>query len=227
MVTVGLGALSAYVLLKRNRASLENAITAKRTRGPFMTEGFDFKQLRASNIEWRGPDLGAKIDLSRLQTQEGETLAGMVGKQPIMLVGVHQDCGMCKIAGDEISHLHEKLATMNVKYYPVSFASQPQPVEFFKFTETLKVGAPGFLWNADAGMPPKSLVIMTTPTHLLVNYDGTVLHVWPGSNGDLSVRQRMARQIAADTSVAIDTLNALGGQPAAQTSASGAVSKLK
>lgn len=209
-----MGAFSAKALLARNRVPVENANTSRKANNPFLTEGFDFKSLRAANNEWRGPDLGVKIDLTRLRAQDGKTLASLVEKRPIMIVGVHQDCGMCKIAVDEMSHLREKLATMDIKYYLVSFASQPQPAEFFKYTEGIGVGAPGFLWNADAGAPLESLVIMTTPTHLLVNYDGTVLHVWPGSYQDISVRQRMARQIAADSSVALDTLNAVASQAA-------------
>lgn len=227
MIIFAMGAYLGKALLARNRALLENSNASKNTRGPLVTEGFDFRALRAANNEWRGPDLGMKIDLTRLHAQDGKTLASLIEKRPIMIVGVHPECGMCKIAGDEMSHLREKLSTMNIKYYLASFASQPQPAEFFQFTDALGVGAPGFLWNTEAGAPPDSLVIMTTPTHLLVNYDGTVLHVWPGSYQDMSVRQRMARQIVADTFVAIDTLNAVSSQPGSQESGASTITKLR
>lgn len=54
---------------------------------------------------------------------------------------------------------------------------------------------------------------MGTPSYLLLTPDGgTVIRVWPGSYEDISVRQRMARQIIADTALALDTLNALPAQ---------------
>jgi len=77
---------------------------------------------------------------------------------------------------------------------------------FFKYSESLNVGAEGF---AQSGPPPDSIFTMTTPSHMLLNNDGAVIRVWPGSYKDKPVRDRMARQILADTSVVLDTLNAV------------------
>jgi hypothetical protein len=154
-----------------------------------------------------------KIDLTRLHAKDGKNLASVVGERPIMLVAVNPDCAMCKIASDEISHLSAKLATMDINYYVVSFAPQNPSSDVFEYSDSLNVGAPSFLWNAEAGAPPESVSKMTTPTHLLLNNDGTVLRVWPGSYKDRPVRQRMARQIIADTLVALDTVTALLRKP--------------
>ena len=212
MIIFGLGALSAKAFLTRNQSFSPNANTSKNASNPFLTEGFDFKRLRSTDNEWRGPEIGAKVDLTRLRMKDGKTLSSMTGKRPIMIVAVNPDCGMCTIASDEMSHLREKLSTMDINYYIVSFAPQTPTVDFFKYSDSLNVGAPGFLWNADEGAPPESMFIMTTPTHLLLNDDGTVIHVWPGSYNEKPVRQRMARQIIADTFVAIDTLKAITPQ---------------
>lgn len=206
VIIFGLGALSAKAYLSRDQTP---AKTSTGSKGPFMTEGFDFKMLRSTNNEWRGPELGEKIDLARLRMKDGKTLGSVIGKGPSMIVAVNPDCAMCLVATDQMTHLREKLSTMNIKYYLVSFATPPPQVDFFKYSDSLNVGAPGFLWNVEAGTPPESLFVMTTPTHILLNDDGTVIHVWPGSYQDKAVRQRMARQIIADTLVAIDTLNAL------------------
>jgi hypothetical protein len=56
---------------------------------------------------------------------------------------------------------------------------------------------------------PESIFKMTTPSHILLRNDGIVIRVWPGSFKDKPVRQLMARQIVADTGVAIDTLKAM------------------
>jgi len=209
MIIFGLGALSAKAFLTRNGVTNTNANAGKNASSPLLIEGFDFKRLRSTNNDWRGPEIGEKIDLTRLRMKDGKTLASMVGKRPIMVVAVSPTCEMCTIATDEMSHLREKLSTMDITYYLISLAPRNPQVDFFKYSDSLNVGAPAFLWNTDAGAPPESMFIMTTPTHLLLNYDGTVIHVWPGSYDDKSVRQRMARQIIADTSVAMDALKAL------------------
>lgn len=108
-----------------------------------------------------------------------------------------------------MSHLHKKLSSMDINYYMVFFAAQTPQSDFFKYSDSLNVGAPSFLWNAELGVPPESIFTMTAPSHLLLNSDGTVIRVWPGSYEDKPVRQRMARQIIADILVATDTLNAL------------------
>lgn len=148
---------------------------------PFLTEGFDFNVLRTSENEWRGPDIGEKIDLTRLKTKEGKTLASMVGKRPVVLVSVNPECAMCRIAIDEMVHLHKKLSSMDINYYMVFFAAQTPQSDFFKYSDSLNVEGPSFLWNAEAGSPPESVFTMTTPSHLLLNSNGTVIRVWPGS----------------------------------------------
>jgi len=50
---------------------------------------------------------------------------------------------------------------------------------------------------------------MLSPSHLLLNNEGTVIRVWPGSYKEKAIRDRMTYQIMADTSVASDTLTAL------------------
>jgi hypothetical protein len=176
---------------------------------PFLTEGFDFSPLRSADNVWRGPDIGEKIDLTRLRTKNGETLASVIGKRPIVLVSVNPDCGMCKAAKDEMSYLREKLSSMDINYYIVFFASETPRLDFFRYGDSLKVGAPSFLWNADSGPPPESVFKIVNPSHLLLNVDGTVIRVWPGSNNDKGVRDRMAHQIMAETLVALDTLQAI------------------
>jgi hypothetical protein len=205
LVAYALGALTADAFYPRKQA---------KNNSPFLTEGFDFNLLRSSDVDWRGPSVGEKIDLTRLAARDGKGLAGVVGKRPFMLVAVNPDCAMCKIASDEMLHLRAKLAAMNIDYYVVSFAPQNSRPAFFDYTDSLTVGAPSFLWNAESGAPPESIFTMTTPTHLLLNGDGTVIRVWPGSYRDLPVRQRMARQIVADTAVAVDTLSAVSPEVA-------------
>jgi hypothetical protein len=117
---------------------------------PFLTEGFDFNQLRTPENEWRGPNIGEKIDLTRLKMKDGKTLASVVGKRPIVLVSINPDCAMVRIASDEMSHLREKLSSMDINYYMAFFAAQTPPLDFFKYGESLNVGAQSFLWDTQA-----------------------------------------------------------------------------
>lgn len=203
-IAFALGAFTAKAYLAQKQGPIASTNT-----NPLLIEGFDFNLLRAPENEWRGPDIGDKIDLIRLRMKDGKTLASVVGQKPIVLVSVSPSCGMCKIARDEMSYLREKLSTMDINYYMVCFASETQPLDSFRYSDSLGIRTPSFIWNAEEGRPPESIVIMTTPSHLLLNSDGRVLHVWPGSYNDKAVRDRMASQIIADTLVATDTLNAL------------------
>ena len=173
-------------------------------------EGFDFNQLRSKENEWRGPELGDKIDLARLRTKEDKTLASMVGPRLLMLVVINPSCALCKVARDEMIYLRTELSRLNVDYYIVSFtAPADRRVEFFNYADSLKVGVQSFLWNLEDGPPAESIFIMNNPSHLLVDQNGTVIRVWPGSYEEKAVRDRMARQIVADTTVVVETLNAL------------------
>jgi len=84
VVAIALCGLAGFVV---RRVSLKPAPSA------FLTEGFDFALLRARDIDWRGPDLGHKLDLSHLEDRSGKTLASVIGKGPAMLVAVNSDCG--------------------------------------------------------------------------------------------------------------------------------------
>lgn len=203
MIVFGLGALAGQVLLTQSLGSNKNQSS------PLLTEGFDFNYFRLSEVEWRGPDIGTKIDLTGLSMKDGTTLASMVGTRPVVLASVNRNCAMCRTASEEMSSLREKLIRINVNYYVVCFAPESSPLRFFEFSESLKVDTPSFLWNHASGAPPEVIVRMVTPAHLLLNGDGTVIRVWPGSYKDKAIRDRMMYQIVADTSVATDTLTAL------------------
>jgi hypothetical protein len=176
---------------------------------PFLTEGFDFNMLRKPEIDWRGPDLGTKVDLTRLESREGKTLAGVIDNRPLMIVALSPECPMCSIANDELLHLRDELANRNVNYYISFFTTQAPAADTFKYADGLNLGVPSFIWNKTSGPPPEPIFKMTTPSHLLVRSDGTVIRVWPGSYAEKSVRDRMARQILSETSVVMDTLDAL------------------
>lgn len=199
LATFSLGIYSSRIFLRRN----ENML---------LTEGFDFQRLRSSENKWRGPDVGFKVDLTRLKTQDGRTLASTVGQKPIMISTVDPNCNLCRTASDEMAQLRDELQKRGINYCLSYFPWKPPNVDFFKYSDSLNLGVPAYQWSAEDGTPPESVFTMTVPSHMLLNPDGTVIQVWPGSYNDKVVRQRMARQILADTAVIADTLTALHAQ---------------
>ena len=206
----GLLAFPLGLLIGRSVRSEKVDLNAAATSNLLRIEGFDFNQLRSKDNEWRGPNVGDKIDLARLKTKEDKTLASVVGPRPFMLVAINPTCAMCKLARDQMIYLRTELSRLNVDYYIVSFTSSAdrQP-DFFNYADSLKVGGQSFLWNLEDGPPSESIFIMNNPSHLLLDQNGTVIRVWPGSYEDKAVRERMARQIMADTTVVVETLSVL------------------
>lgn len=204
-IAFALGVITGRGLLARRIES-----KAKASPSSLLIEGFDFNALRSSENEWRGPNVGEKIDLGRLRSKDEKTLADVVNTRPIMLVSINPSCAMCRIARDEMIYIRAELSHLNVDYHIVSFTSSAdRPLDFFNYADSLKVGSQSFLWSLEDGPPSEAMFIMTNPSHLLLNANGTVIRVWPGSYEDKTVRKRMARQILADTTVVLETLNAL------------------
>jgi hypothetical protein len=181
----------------------------------FLIEGFDFRPFRNPANVWRGPNLGEKIDLTHLKVKDGKTLASAIGKRPIVLVVVNPECAMCRTASDEMRNLRERLGSVDIKYYVVAFESENPNIDFFRYGDSLSVGAPSFLWDKAAGAAPLSVLSMTVPSHLLVNSDGTVMCVWLGSSNEKFVRDRMASQIVTETLVVSNALDTLVPKTAA------------
>lgn len=175
----------------------------------FATEGFDFSAILEKDNDWRGPDIDEKIDLTQLKTQDGSTLATVLGKRPGMLVTVNPICGMCRVAADEMQYVRDQIAGTGIGYYPVSFTPDDGKMSFNGYTDSLGLGKLAFQWSPGAPPPQYSILNMTSPSHLLIGADGTVIKVWPGSYTDKSVRDRMGKQIVADTLIINDTLNVL------------------
>lgn len=206
----GLLAFPLGLMVGRDVFSQKVDSNAAATSDLLRIEGFDFNKLRSKENEWRGPELGDKIDLARLRTKKDKTLASVVGPRVFMLVAINPTCAMCKLARDEMIYLRTELARLNVDYYIVSFTSSvDRRLDFFNYADSLRVGSQSFLWNLEDGPPSESIFLMNNPSHLLLDQNGTVIRVWPGSYEDKAVRERMARQIMADTTVVIETLNVL------------------
>jgi hypothetical protein len=171
----------------------------------FLKQGFDFRALRSES--WKEPAIGEKIDLKMLKAADGSGIAQLLGKQPVMLASINSTCGMCKVARDEMLVVREHVVPEGVQYFAVCFNPTGPAHNFFEYAKALKFPEPALKWEGEVP-PPGSVLDMTVPSHLLLNQEGIVLQVWPGSSTEKDTRQRMASQIINDTLIINEVLRA-------------------
>jgi hypothetical protein len=179
----------------------------------YLLEGYDFSGLRSKDNVWRGPQVGEKINLANLIERNGSTLENTIQQGPVMIATVSAACEFCKLAKDQMQFVQSHVALKNVKYYFVSFEAREADPNFYRFCDALNSAIPAFRWSNDVSPPQESLSKIVTPAHLLVDRDGTVLEVWPGTSREQAVRDGMARQIVNDVSVILDTLDSRTSTP--------------
>lgn len=184
--------LTTCLFSSRNNPDLPRNGSPSRTR-----DGFDFTPIRNAQ-HGAGPEVGNRIDLTRLKSGDGESLAATVGEGPAMLALVDPECALCKTASDEMRYVRNQLSDIGVPYYFVHFTlSTPSP-SLGRFINSLGVEANLFVWSKDEGLPPEQLFTMVIPSHILIDESGTIINKWPGSNNDKLIRDRMANQIVYD-----------------------------
>ncbi|HEX8196914.1 MAG TPA: hypothetical protein VF571_12055 [Pyrinomonadaceae bacterium] len=174
-----------------------------------LTEGYNFRKIRNSNISWRGPNLGERINLLQLKNSDGRSLAETVNTSYIMLITIDPECGYCRVSDDLMNSVREGLKPINIEYYPISFTSFDDSSNIDKFAISLGFQSKTFTWAKDSELPQESLQNIVTPSHLLLDNTGKVLQVWAGSNREKDIRKRISQQIIADTIILNDTLTAL------------------
>lgn len=170
---------------------------SSRRSSPHTVEGFDFTPVLKMKPEG-GPDIGERIDLTRLVSREGISLASTVTKGRAMIALLNPRCALCRTAAGTMRDIKERIKQYDVEYYIVSFNSS-EPASVFKYCDSLGLDAPVFVWSSKQGIPPELLSAMVTPSHILINDKGTIIDKWPGSNEDKALRERMANQIILDT----------------------------
>lgn len=176
-------------------------------------EGFNYRLLLNDSGNdkptWRGPRVGERIDLALFTDQNGNTLKDALNNGPAMLAVVNPNCAMCKVSGDQMRTVRDRLSTVGIKYYIVSPTPDVASAEVFAFADTLNTDVPVFVWSRRDIKPAPSLVGMVTPSHLLLDPGGVVIGRWPGSNEHKDVRDRMANQIVSDSLMIADVIVAM------------------
>ena len=163
-------------------------------------EGFDFSFSYDETDPSVGPKVGEKIDLTNLKARDGKRLSSIEGHQMMVLATIDPSCVACKIAAaDQLRDVQSRIAEFDVPFYLVSFTTSKPRDEFFRYTDSLDIAVPAFLWDMSEQKPPDALYTMVLPSHILVDRNGIVILKWAGTDNRKPIRARMANQIVSDT----------------------------
>ncbi|GEM_PF-4361638 len=168
-------------------------------------ERFNFaKVLEEKGSEF--PGIGFRFDSSNLVGLDGLQKNPDSANNLTLLVVLNPSCKACDISADLYNSVRASAQKINVHYYPCSFIPLGPNFNLTSYAE--KFGFDDFLtWNGGSEMPME-LTRFQTPTHILLNSDGIIIRVWPGTNGIGSTRRIMGEQIGEDLLIIVDTLNA-------------------
>ncbi|GEM_PF-1909505 len=175
----------------------------------FLFSGFNFRKLRDQENDWKGPEIGVKINLKKLKDGRQNSLDDAIKNKTVMLVVINPSCYYSIGTKNEMNYIREQLIPLGITYYAVTFSMPDKTTDYFKFCEVLGFGNNAFQWSLNDASAPKSLTKINIPSHILVRNDGVVIQVWPGSNSNQEVRQRMAKQIVSDTLIINDAFRAI------------------
>jgi hypothetical protein len=177
-------------------------------------DGFNYDILRDEKNYISFLKSGAKIDTAQFKAQDGGDLKGAIDARDgvVMLLAYDPKCAFCAKAGEQIRRVSKSMSEAGVKYFFVSFYRLENPSEFYGAADSYNAGIPSFVWTG-AGQGENFTFSATTPSHILIAPDGTILRVWPGVLEEKEAQGRMATQIAADTQAILDALRALKVQP--------------
>lgn len=168
-------------------------------------EKFNFDRVvgeRASEF----PGIGYRFEASNLFGLEGVPRVKGSENGLTMLVILNPNCKACDVSGDLFKLVRNATEKHKVPYFACSFIPLGSRFDLKNYAE--QFGFDDFLeWNRKAEIP-MDLTRFQTPTHILINRDGTVLRVWPGSNSFPGIRRVMGEQIGADLQIIVETLNA-------------------
>ncbi|MDQ3917139.1 MAG: thioredoxin family protein [Acidobacteriota bacterium] len=178
-------------------------------------DGFNFELLRDEKNYHSSLKSGAKIDTTQFRAEDGTDLKTAIGGrgEPVMLLAYDPKCSFCRKADVQIRGVNEHLSSAGVRYFFVSFSADQNRPRFYGTAKALGADGPSFVWDGPGADSDFSFGVQT-PSHILIDSDGTILRVWPGVLEESEAQERMANQIVADTRAILDALGALRGRTA-------------
>lgn len=156
-----------------------------------LSMGYDFSTFKG------GPQIGDVIPIDSLDNKDGKKISEIYDGKLILLGIVDPGCGACKVARDQIFWINENIQANDISYAFVSFTFTGSKVEFFRYSNSFGFKADSFQWTG-SDPPPTSLRRFVVPSHLLIDSKGKILGKFPGTNADIKIRERIAKQITKE-----------------------------
>jgi hypothetical protein len=141
------------------------------------------------------PTITGNIDLNSLKSPDGHALSSEMRQPMAVLIVVEPSCGACERGHEEIFEIRSKLNAARFDCFMVSFTAGTMGEKFFEYAESKFPNGPAFLWNDQSGGTPKWLFEVPTPSFLLIDNHGTIVHSWSGINTDPSQHSSTVEEI--------------------------------
>ncbi|HLM61519.1 MAG TPA: hypothetical protein VK308_12005 [Pyrinomonadaceae bacterium] len=151
--------------------------------------------LENKKLDWTGPEIGEKIDLTKFQDSEGKTFGENLKNNRVLIIRIHPDCGMCRLSTDQMQKVINQAETNSFDVGIVSLNSNVPISRVKEFTEFANLNAKYYSWAGDEVETSPSLMKMVNPSFILVDNQGTILKKFPGSNVDARIRRAMTNEV--------------------------------
>lgn len=177
--------------------------TNKNSENIYFRQSYDLRQLRLDNPDIAIIKSGDKLDITNIKNAKGKSLSSFSNENLFLLVAIDPSCPACSFSKDMMEDIRKTTASIEVAYYPVSTALTRSNNDMEKYAQSL--GFEDCFYSSSESLLSQIL----TPSHILIDKDGTILQVWFGSNQNEEVRKRMSNQISSDLFLIHDVFQVL------------------
>lgn len=168
----------------------------------YFRQSYDMRQLRLDNSDIETLKIGDRLDTATIKNVKGESISSFSDKNLLLLAVVSPTCQACDNSKDLMAEIRKSTANTKISYYPILTADSPTD-ELENYTKNL--GFEKSLYASSTSPFPK----MLTPSHILIDKNGTVIQTWFGSSSDKEGRKRIGYQISSDLLTIQDVFQAL------------------
>lgn len=168
----------------------------------FFFQGFDFRLLHSLDKDLGKISFDDRVAVKRIQTIDGRSILETTDRPLLLIVVLDPACEFCEISKDIMTQLQLDTHDSNISYFPAVFTTSPAVTNLSEYSMSMGFSEV-FTWESTS-IPPKLLLQMPTPAHLLIDRKGKIIRTWFSSSRDPLVRKRMSSQIAADLSLIED-----------------------
>jgi hypothetical protein len=149
-------------------------------------------------LTWNGPELGERINLTKLEDINGELFINKRKNEKALIVFIHPDCGMCRLASDQIQKTLNEASINSYDIGLVSFNPNISIERINNYQTTAGLPYSSYAWKGTESEILPSLSKMITPSFIVVDSDGIILKKYPGSSADARIRRAMIKEIIGD-----------------------------